>query len=259
MFRRFDRAAVHAALVVGVVLIGSEQGRSQGAALPTGREIVDRHVAAIGGASVYKAIQSMYATGSLSMPAQNISGNVEIFAARPNRQLIRMNIAGVGNAETGFDGKYGWSLDPVTGATLMTGRSLAEMTDSAIFDSTLYLAAHLKELSTVARETFDKRQAYRVKIVSTADIERFEFFDVETGLQLGTEARRQTPLGVVPVTTFVRDYKPFNGLQLPTSLVQSLLGFEQIMTIASYQFNTVKDDVFALPPQIRALIKSPSP
>jgi hypothetical protein len=63
---------------------------------------------------------------------------------------------------------------------------------------------------------------------------------------------------VVPVTTFVRDYKTFNGLQLPTSLVQSLLGFEQIMTIASYQFNTVKEDVFALPPQIKALIKSPA-
>jgi hypothetical protein len=262
MFRRFARPAVLAAApLLLAALIGSGQTRplaAQAAALPTGREIVDRHVAAIGGAAAYKTIRSMHATGSMAMPAQNISGDVELFAARPNRQLLRVNIAGVGQAETGYDGKVGWSLDPVTGATLMTGRQLAEMIDSAIFDSTLYLPEHLKEITTVGRETFDKRQAFRVKIVSVTDVERFEFFDVDSGLQLGTEARRQTPLGVVPVTTFVRDYKPFGALQLPTSVVQSLLGFEQVMTITSYEFNGVRDEIFALPPQIKALIKSPA-
>jgi hypothetical protein len=262
MFRRLTRPAVP--IGCGLVLIFAAASvtlpaAGQGAALPTGRQIVDRHVAAIGGAAAYKGLQSMHAVGSLSMPAQQITGQLEIFAARPNRQLLRMDIAGVGKAETGYDGKYGWSIDPVSGATLMTGRQLAELVDSADFDSTLYLPSDIKELTTVGRETFDKRAAYRVKIVTVNDIERVEFFDVESGLQLGTEARRQTPLGVAPVTTFVRDYKTFGGLQLPTTLVQTLLGIEQVMTITSYEFNTVQDAMFALPPQIKALIKPPTP
>ena len=53
MFRRFDRALVlAAAALLLAALIGSGQARplaAQAAALPTGREVVDRHVAAIGG------------------------------------------------------------------------------------------------------------------------------------------------------------------------------------------------------------------
>jgi zinc protease len=260
MFRRNDRAAVRAAaLLAGAMVVLGQAGPlgAQAPAVPAARQLLDRHVKEIGGAEVYKSIKTMHARGTLSMPAQQISGSIEIFAARPNRQVLRMDIAGVGKAETGYDGKHGWSLDPVTGPTLMTGRQLAEMVDSANFDSAIYLAADIKDATTIGRETFDKREAYRVKLISAAGIERFEFFDVQTGLQIGTEARRQTPLGVVPVTTYVRDYKPFNGMKIPTSLVQTMLGFDQVMTISSYEFNTLNDEVFVLPPQIKALIKRP--
>jgi len=42
---------------------------------------------------------------------------------------------------------------------------------------------------------------------------------------------------------------------MPAQQVESMLGLEQIVTITSYEFNTVPAAAFALPPRIKALIK----
>ena len=260
MFRRFDRALVRPALIVAAVLAYGQPLPigAQSAPLPPGREVVARHLKAMGGAGAFKAVQSMHAKGTLSMVAQGLAGDIEVFSARPNKQLLRTEIPGLGRIETGYDGKVGWSIDPVTGATLLSGRQLAELMDDAWFDSPLYPAEHVKDVTTVAREQFDNRAAYRVKVTLASGSEQFEFFDVETGLQLGTESRRESQLGVAPITSVVRDYKPFGGLMLPTTLVQKMLGFEHVVTLASYEFNAVPPETFALPPQIKALIKMPA-
>lgn len=258
MFRRSNRALVQVAVVATALLVCEHRGPSaaQEAPLPSGREVVARHLKAIGGEAAFKAVQSMHARGALTMTAQQIGGDIDVFSARPNRLLIRVTIAGIGKTETGYDGRVGWSLDPVMGPALMTGRQLSEMGDDAIFDSPLYPAAHVKDLTVVGREAFDSRQAYRVKIAFVSGNEQFEFFDVENGLQLGSESRRETPLGVVPTTSVIRDYRPFGDLRLPTTLVQKALGFEQVVKIVSYDFNSVPSETFALPPQIKALIKA---
>ena len=257
MFRRCHRVLVQAAGILVVLAVAGHLAAAQSPALPTSREIVERHLAAIGGAAAYKAVQSMHAKGTLSMTAQGIAGDIEVFSARPNKQLLRTNIPGLGRIETGFDGKIGWSIDPATGATLLAGRQLAEMVDDAWFDSPLYLPEHIKDLAVVGRETFDDRPAYRLKVTLASGNEQFDFFDVETGLQLGTESRRETQLGVAPITSLVRDYKPFGKLKLPTTLVQKMLGFEHQVKLTSYEFNTVTPETFVIPPQIKALIKAP--
>jgi hypothetical protein len=260
MFRRHSRGFVQAA-VIGALVLACEHPRpaTAQAALPSGREIVARHLAAMGGEAAFKAVASMHARGRLVLTAQQISGDIEVFSARPNKQLVRGNITGFGATETGFDGKVGWSIEPVSGATLLTGRQLLELADDAVFDSPLYPPSLVKSLDVLGREEFDGRQAYRVKVTYVSGSEQFELFDVETGLQIGTEARRETLMGVLPTTMIAREHKSFGALRLPTVLVQKALGFEQVVTLSSYEFNSVKPETFVPPPQIRALIKAPAP
>lgn len=258
MFRRLSGALVRSALIAGAWLVCHQAAPvTAQATLPSGREIVARHLEAMGGEAAFKAVQSMHARGSLALTAQQIGGQIDVFSARPNKQLVRATITGIGPTETGYDGTVGWSIDPVTGATLMTGRQLLEMSDDAVFDGPLYPASHVKDLSVIGREAFDGRQAYRVKVTFVSGSEQFELFDAESKLHIGTEARRETPLGVVPMTTLAREYKQFGALRLPTVLVQKALGFEQVVTLASYEFNGVPPETFAIPARIKALIKSP--
>ena len=87
-------------------------------------------------------------------------------------------------------------------------------------------------------------------------VEQIEYFDVETGLQIGWEGQRETPMGVLPTTAMLRDYKKFGALMQPTTLVQSRWASSRCFAITSCEYNVVAGQrVRSCRPQIKALIK----
>jgi hypothetical protein len=237
-----------------VLLLAPAVGSGQDAALPSGREIIARHVEAIGGEQAYRSVQSVLARGRWEIPAQRIIGTLELQSARPNKMLHRVTVPGIGRIENGYDGRVGWTLSPISGPELLTGRQLTELADEAWFDSTLHLPQHVRDITTMGVAAFDDRQAYRVRVVFTSGNEQVEYFDVATGLHIGTESVRATPQGNVPTVNILRDYRQFGPVLQPTTVVQRALGFEQIVTITSCEYDTVPSDAFALPAEIKALI-----
>lgn len=225
-----------------------------GQQLPSGREIVARHVEALGGAAAYARVSSLVAKGRWEVPAQGFTGSFELESARPNKMLYRVTAAGIGRIETGFDGTVGWSLNPLVGPELLDGKQLSETADEAWFDAPLHLPEHVRELTTLGLAEFDGRSAYRVHVVLASGNEQTEYFDVESGLQIGTEAVRTTPQGPVPTVNLLRDYKRFGALLQPTTVIQRALGLEQVITITSLEYDSVADDAFAVPAEIRALL-----
>ena len=224
------------------------------APLPSGREIVARHVAAVGGERAYASIKSIRARGRLEIAAQGISGELEVLTARPARLLYRVIVPGIGRIENGYDGRIGWSVSPITGPELLTARQLSESADDAQFDAALHASDRVRALTTMGRVEFDGRAAYKVKVVMTSGNEQAEYFDVETGLQIGSEASRAVPQGVVQTVNILRNYRKFGPLMQATSFIQRALGFEQVVTIDSYEYDVVPDAAFVAPADVRALI-----
>lgn len=223
--------------------------------MPSAKDIVARHVEAIGGEAAQRKMHSVRSRGTVTMVAQGISGEIDMYAARPNKSLLRVRIEGVGTFEDGFDGKIGWSLNAIEGPSLVTDRALKERADDSWFDAVLHGSDHVREITVLGRDTFDGRPAFKLKVVSVAGTEQVEYFDEERGYQIGYEASRATPLGIVPVTNVMRDYKAYGGLHMPTTLVQRTLGFEQILTVTEVEIDGVPPGTFDLPPAIKALIK----
>jgi len=242
------------AAVLTVALATPAPAQTPAAPLPSGREIAMRHVAALGGEAAFKAISSIVARGRWEIPAQRLTGSLELRAARPSQMLYRVTVLGIGRIESGFDGRIGWTISPLAGPELLSGRQLSETADEAFFDGAIYSAEKIRELTTIGLETFDGHQAYRVKVVFTSGNEQFELFDVATGLRIGTEATRSTANGSVPTVNLLRDYKPFGPLLQATTLVQRALGFEQIVTITSCEYTPQPDGTFDPPAEIKALI-----
>jgi hypothetical protein len=210
---------------------------------------------AMGGAAAYAKVKSIHAGGSLEIVGQSITGTVDIQSARPSKLLLRVEIAGVGKAEDGYDGKVGWEIDPLAGPSVLSGRRLTELSDDAFFDGPLHGPDHVKSMTTVAKTEFDKRPAYQVKIVYMSGSEATEYFDPETGLEMGSEAQRQTSMGILPAKSIVRDYKKFGDLLQATTLVQTALGIEQVFHLTSFEYNTVPAAAFEVPPSVKPLIK----
>src|SRR5262249_26019236 len=153
----------------------------------------------------------------------------------------------VGHVESGFDGKNGWSIDPAAGPGLLTGRALTEIGEGAWVDAALHSPGGGKELATIAKTDLGKRAGYQVKGVFVSGVEQTEYFDAETGFEIGSESERETPMGVLPMKMILRDYKKFGAVMLHTVEVQSTMGISQMFKIASYEFNTVPANAFDPP------------
>jgi hypothetical protein len=257
----FSRVAVVAALLSAPLYAQAPAPKppaaTASAELPDARTIVDRHIKAIGGRQAVLAHTSMHATGTLSMPANGISGPVEIYGAAPNRALVKTSVSGIGDIVDGFDGTHGWSISPMTGPTLKSGLELEE----AKFDADFY--SELRDpkkytMKTLEKTTFDGRDCYKVsvkRIGSQDPDEDFDFYDVATGLRAGSIDTRETQMGKMTVSNVESGYKKFGTLIQATVLTQKIMGVEQKITIDSVEYDKVDPSVFEPPAPIKALIK----
>ena len=257
----FRRSLAHwsfvlaAALASATVFAAGQTSVGAQAPLPSGKDVIARHVEAIGGEAAWKATKSMRATGTFSLPAQAMSGTLDLMTARPARMRLKVMLEGVGKIESGYDGKIGWTIDPISGPAVLSGRELTEMADDSTFDAVLYGSDVIKEFVPVGREDFARIPAIKIKVTMQSGTEQFEFFDAATGLYLGFEGTRATPMGNVPTTEMLSNYKAFGAVKLPTTIRQRALGFETEINISAVEFDTVPADAFDLPPVIKALIK----
>jgi hypothetical protein len=225
------------------------------AALPEARTIIDRHIAAVGGRATLESYTSSHVRGRFAMPATGLSGPVEIFAAAPNKTLMRMTMTGIGDLEEGFDGTVGWMLSAVTGPMLTEGTELEQKKFDSDFFGDLKASSRYKTIETVERTTFDDRDVYKVRLVATTGVEDIEFYEVESGLKAGAQMTRETPMGPMSSTVTFSDYRTFGKLRHPATQTFSTMGMEHIVTIESVEYNSVDPKVFALPEPIKALIK----
>ena len=210
---------------------------------------------AIGGREALLRHASLRAVGTFAMPAQGVAGTVERVAARPDRFREKVSMSGVGEMQLGFDGSIGWMVTPMTGPMVLTGKQLEQLRRDAEFDSALHDPAGYTSLEIVDRVEFEGRPTYKLRALRTNGDEDFEFYDVDSGLLIGSIITRESPLGTMKATNVMSDYRAFNGLQLPTRQVQRILGTEQVVTITSVEFGGVDPVTFAPPASILALVK----
>ena len=229
--------------------------KAPAAGLPDAKTILDRHIEAIGGRAAIKARNSTKATGTVSIATNGMSGELEVYSMRPNKQLVKMSFAGIGEMMEGFDGTHAWSMNPMSGPRLITGEEATQRSLDADFDSSHDPGAKYSSTKTLEKTTFDGRECYKVSLVRKDGVEDIDFYDVATGLKAGSINSRKNEMGTMQFTSTYLDYKRFGGILQPTVLKQSAMGTEMTTTIKTVEFDKVDASVFGLPAQIKALIK----
>jgi hypothetical protein len=219
--------------------------------------VIEKYVEAIGGRAAIGAIESIHMKGTLSVPANGMGGSMEMWAAKPNKNLVKQTIAGIGDSTEGFDGTVAWMNSPMSGPMLLTGDQLKQRTADSDFSALLNPSSRYSAMKTVEKTTFDGRPCYKVSLMTKHGSEDIDFYDVETGLKAGAVVTRQAQMGMGPmaVTQVVLDYKKFDGLLVPTTLKQTAMGVEQILKLTTVEFDKVPASMFEPPAQIKALLK----
>jgi hypothetical protein len=235
-----------------------EKAPSEKKTLPSGREILERYAEAVGGKEAFKKHHSQHATGSVQMPGQQIKGKMEVFAARPNKLVMKVTMPGIGETATGFNGEVAWANNPLLGPMLLEGKQKDQIATQADFDQALHDPDHYKTMNVLGVEEFNGEQCYKMKLVHRTGFDSTEYFSVKTGLQRGFTATQESPLGPITATTLVTDYKQFGDLFMPSRISQKAMGIETVMTIDEMEYDKLDPAVFELPVEVEALTEKPA-
>ena len=221
--------------------------------LPAARQIVDAYVNAIGGLEAISRAQHRHLVGEMSMPAAGMTMTMEIWQARPNKMLMVMEIPGMGEMKSGYDGQVAWSVNPMQGPRIVEGAELQQTLRQADFDANLRFEHLFPTLETVERTEMAGRPCYRVRMVAENGDEAFGCFDTETKLLLGMTSRMESEQGTIETTIEFQDYRDFGGVKMPARTVMSVMGQQMVMSVRELDTNPIPDATFALPAEVRAL------
>jgi hypothetical protein len=246
-------ATMRIVVAVGILAAGHSASAQQ-----TANDVVEKSIAALGGRAAHAKLQSRSAKGtiSLSTPAGEIAGTIEVLNAAPNRAraLIKADLSALGAGELvvdqRFNGSAGYVLDSLQGNREISGNQLDNMKNSSFPHPFL----NYKDLGTSAqlagKETVGGREAYVVVFDPTSGSEVRNYIDAQTFLPIKSVMKTEIPqLGQeVEQTTEFFDYKDVDGVKVPfrfttSSSIQSLT-----ITFTSVEHNVKVDESLFVKP-----------
>lgn len=244
------------AAAAGLTMVAAAPAAAQGAAaLPPAKDLIAKFVAATNATAVMAKHQSVRTKGTFELPSQGVSGDLEISQARPNKSMMRINISSLGQIEQGFDGTTAWSINPMQGPRLMTGRELDAVREESSFGTSSRQGPNVASAETLEKTEMNGEPCYRVKMVWKSGRETFDCYSVASGLLVASVGKQESPMGTIEVTNLVSEYKDFGGQKIATRLTQQVMGQEQVLVIKTVDYDAADPAAFEMPAPIKALVE----
>jgi zinc protease len=250
VFRSHVRRAA-SGLGAAIIAVSSVAGAQ---ALPDAKTLMEKHNTAIGGRAALDKYSSMRISGTIAIPAQGITGTLEIRRAKPNQFVQKLAIPQVGEILQGYDGKVAWATNPMQGPTILQGEMADGLKSQSDFASNFQNPADYVKAETVELVDYEGRKCYKVK-VTRGTREGVEYFDAATGILAGIGGTLPTPQGPIERSTVFREYGDFGGVKFPTRVEQRDGPSVTTITFTTVEFDKLAPNAFELPAAVKALVK----
>jgi hypothetical protein len=183
--------------------------------LPSGDEILNKYITAIGGRTAIDQIHSCVIKGTTSTS----SGEFVPYEAdqmTPDQAYEAFTIQNV-TYERVINGPRGW-LRNYSGMTELIGQRLAEQKLSFPLFMILRLKDQYASLLVSAQDKIDDRDVYVVNAIRPDNKRERLYFDIESGLLRRRISYTPTMIGIIPLQTDFEDYGEVEGLRLPFTI-----------------------------------------
>jgi hypothetical protein len=243
---------------------------------PTPQSILDKYIAASGGAQKLAGLTSFVARGtSVGFGGFGGGGDVEIDAKFPDKRatiILFKAETGRGDQIRTYDGKTGWVRTPlnVVGEYQLNGADL----DGYRFDAQLSFPGQIKQILTNLRtgppnsimdlpgpssqtslQDVTLGQSHSVDVVQGTGPRGLLvtlFFDKDTHLLLRELRYGAGPIGRVPTQIDYADYKDVNGIKLPFRITYAWLDGRDSIVLNDIKTNVPIDEKkFARPAPLK--------
>ena len=221
--------------------------------MPSGESLLQRYIDKSGGAEAYAKAKNMAMSGTVEMPAQNITGTVSIFE-EGEKSYTAMDFAGIGKIEGGFDGETAWENSALQGPRVLEGDEKVDAKRAATLS--LITAWHdvYKEARTVGPEDIDGKPAWKVEMTPKEGKPETFYFDQDSGLLVRISAVHSTPLGNIAAESTMSDFRTVDGILTPFVLTEKAMSQNIVMRFRNISYNVaLPKDRFDLPDAVKAL------
>ncbi|MFQ5627545.1 MAG: outer membrane lipoprotein-sorting protein [bacterium] len=216
-------------------------------------EIIEKHIAALGGLEKLQAVKSLKVAGTSVVTAMGFEAGFTRQSKRPHFIRLDVNVQGQ-NMVQAYNGKTAWQIVPFTGNLdpqpmpefQAQGFRLQADMDGPLID--YKKKGHKVEL--VGKEDLEGTEVYRLKIsLKSGEIIQM-FIDTEHYLPLKSTAKVKGPGGnEIEAETYFSDYKPVAGMMMAHSITMKnpTQGSVEV-TISEVETNVdIDDSLFKMP------------
>jgi len=232
-------------------LVAASMDPAGAAPPPTVDSVLAKHVEATGGKAALEKLSSRIIRGRVEN--EMLPGAIEwtFYAKAPSKQLVVVEIPGLGTTEDGFDGVTAWSKN-VAGVRVKSGEELEKVKRDSSFRRELNFKKLFPNLTYKGTQTVANEEANVLESAPTpASRERF-FFSRKTGLLLRQESEYKNEQGLVESNAELSDYRGIDGVKVPFLIKGSLKASGQTMDftlrVSEVKHNvSIEDSKFAKP------------
>jgi len=224
---------------------------------PTPKEIWAKFIDATGGAAAFPTEGSRSTIGRILIPSAGMEGTVETLVRTPNLVLIRTTIPGIGEILQGYDGAFGWTVDPMGGERLLEPAELDPMLRAADFRGPAGYLDGAKSAKTLGTAELQGNSTWVVELTGLfGDGVTLMYFNRSDDLLSGVRMTTQSPMGEVPVESLLSDYKEFGKAKYATKTTSRAMMQEFVTTVEKVSEEEIPVEKFAPPASVKALIEA---
>ena len=192
----------------------------------TVKSVIDKYINAIGGEKALKAVKTSYSKSSATVQGMPMELSVK---TAEGKMLVEMNAMGMTMMKQMVNDKVGY-MEQQGQRKAIEGEKLTEMRASAQPFPELALATK-NGVTLLPIQSIDGKEAYGIK-----DGKKTYFYDVATGLRVGTSEVREANGQTMTQTTNFSDYKDVKGIKMPHKIVMNV-GIDIELTTSEVKFN----------------------
>lgn len=235
--------------VLSLLFVSALPGR---AAVQTVDDIVEKHLAALGGREALGKLTTRRSTGTvtISTPNGDLSGPAEISIKAPNklRAIVTLDLTPMGVTdklviEQKFDGTIGWILDSMQGDREITGSQLEQMRNNVFPSALLNYKAAGTTLEVQPKAQVGGRDVIVLVAKPKIGPAVRMLLDAATYLTFRTLSTINSPeMGDLEQTSELSDYRVVDGVKVAFQIVNTNPQQTTTIKIAKVEHNVPLDD-----------------
>jgi zinc protease len=192
--------------------------------LPKAETVLEDYIKATGGRDAYEKLKNRASSATMELAGAGIKGTIKATQAAPNRLVVVTEFGPAGKTVQGTDGQSAWLLSPILGDRLLEGEEKAAILFQAEFNKEANWKTAYQKVECTGIDDVNGKPAYKVVLTPKAGKPTTRYFDKESHLHVKETITQATPMGEITVEMYPSDYKKVDGILLPFTVTQKVLG-----------------------------------